>query len=99
MLNEEVFYTLIVGVLVAFFIISVYNLIQKKIGHKDIHLRISLDIAIEIMLIIIGIIIGSIWYHGKISKVQLRFFGHCFIFLIMTGITAIIPTIDRLENN
>lgn len=102
--NWVILYTVAL-ILVIFFCISIYNLVQlREHGKQDLDLRTSVDIGIEFVLIFIGFFVLSIWIkaHYKdeklLTKTQVKFFMHISPFLILTGITAMVPTVKRLEH-
>jgi hypothetical protein len=86
-------------VLPTFFIISIYNIAKLDVDHQEnLLLRDSVNIAIECMFIFIGSFLGMIYLSKKITTEQINFCGHISLFLIMTGIFAIVPTAKRIEN-
>lgn len=99
-MNVELFiYKIVALTLVVFFIISVYNLVQLKVeNNPETYLRLSLDIAIECMVIFIGFFVAIIFFNKKVNKNQIWFCKHVFLFLIFTGITALIATSKKIES-
>jgi len=93
-----IYYFIAYILLPAFFILSIYNLVQlERNNREDELLRSSINIAIECTIIFIGFLLFSIWHKGEITETQLWFCGHISIFLVLTGITSIIPTAKRIE--
>jgi len=96
-LLEWAMYKIVILCMIAFFIISIYNIVMFRVyNNDDDHLKIIVNIAIESVMIFVGIFFLKVWYQGKMNTMQLRFCGHCCLFLICTGITAIIDSSHRL---
>ena len=95
---EWLLYFTIEIALIAFFIVSIYNIVRLNEPHvDDPQLKYGLNIAIECVVIIIGIFLGGIWWKNKITNLQLCFCGHLSPFLIITGIAAIVATSKHLN--
>jgi len=95
---EDIILILVELILIVFFCISIYNLIQrKKYNHQDLLLKTSVDIGIESVLIFISFFTLKLWYTGKLTHAQKRFCLHISPFLMLIGITTMIPTIQHLK--
>jgi hypothetical protein len=97
---EWIVYFIIILMLIAFFIVSCYNANRLIEFHEvDIDVKNGVNIAIECVIIFTGFFLGMIWKNNGISKLQLCFCFHVSLFLILTGISALIATSKRIEKS
>ena len=102
--HEWLIYFIIELALLSFFVVSCYSADKLISQHQeDISLKYGLNIAIECVVVCVGIFLGLLFYNKiylskDMSKLQACFCGHISPFLIITGITALIATSHRINN-
>jgi len=97
---ESLTYLFLKILLVIFFVISIYNLVELKVYNKDDAILRSVQaIGIGLVLFFIGcFVFYKCYYKKKLTKIQISFMEHCSPFLAITGLSTVAVYSKKLED-